>query len=183
MTINPIDFDAMTKTILNRLYKLDARPILMSPHTNLTVSWNEATISTHRTHSHLILSYAIDGNPIDESFPITTTSCNFGSHRSWIICKCGSRVATLFLKNNYFRCRTCHDLTYRSKREKLLSPKYASIRYLDQFEKIQNLEEKAKRKTWRKVPTKKQQRIEKLAIRQIQNLNEFNTFETRSRRD
>lgn len=43
---------------------------------------------------------------------------NFGGYRWWYKCpKCINRVKKLYLINGSFKCRKCHNLTYRSCRE------------------------------------------------------------------
>jgi len=74
------------------------------------------------------LSYSIglEGSKEDIRYtvPLTWTPCNFGGSRPWFVCpgvvkgvSCGRRVAKLYLKNRYFLCRYCHDLTYTSRQE------------------------------------------------------------------
>jgi len=62
----------------------------------------------------------------DYQVQLTTTECNFGGLRWWMICPltrngvpCGRRVTKLHLPpgGKYFGCRDCHDLTYRSQKE------------------------------------------------------------------
>jgi hypothetical protein len=48
----------------------------------------------------------------------TCTPCNFGGERAWFLCPaCDERKGKLHLKNSYFACRECHDLTYYSCRK------------------------------------------------------------------
>lgn len=81
---------------------------------------------THR----LILEYALGtgGGRVKVKQPIfvQTTKPNFGGVRYWLTCTlmangqcCGRRVGKLYLPpgSDYFGCRHCHDLTYRSCRE------------------------------------------------------------------
>jgi hypothetical protein len=53
------------------------------------------------------------------------TPCNFGGERPWFLCPaivngvpCRRRVAKLYLRDRYFLCRHCHDLTYASRQER-----------------------------------------------------------------
>ncbi len=56
---------------------------------------------------------------------LTTTPCFFGGHRWWFICPlitneqpCRKRVGVLYLdKDQYFGCRHCLNLTYKSCKE------------------------------------------------------------------
>jgi hypothetical protein len=61
---------------------------------------------------------------VSYAVPLSWTPCNFGGSRPWFVCpgvvngvSCGRRVAKLYLKNRYFLCRHCHDLTYSSQQE------------------------------------------------------------------
>jgi hypothetical protein len=53
-----------------------------------------------------------------DRFGVTSTIPNYGGLRFWWLCQCGARVAVLYLPpgQQYFRCRACHRLTYRSSR-------------------------------------------------------------------
>ena len=54
--------------------------------------------------------------------PVVVTPCHFGGERYWYLCPmrnsqggfCGERVGILYLLNDYFGCRHCHNLTYES---------------------------------------------------------------------
>jgi len=67
-----------------------------------------------------------DAREFDYKIELVTTPCHFGGVRYWFICPlvvngrpCRRRVSTLYLPPNgeYFGCRHCHDLTYRSQKE------------------------------------------------------------------
>ncbi|HEX9743954.1 MAG TPA: hypothetical protein VGB30_00870 [bacterium] len=60
---------------------------------------------------------------IELMVPLITTPAYFGNVRWWFACplikngeKCGRRIEKLYLQpgEEYFGCRHCHDLTYRS---------------------------------------------------------------------
>ena len=82
-------------------------------------------------HGAVELSYSVgsggaSGRKEDVSYTValTWTPCNFGGWRPWLMCPgrangvgCGRRVAKLYLRHRYFRCRHCHDLTYASRQE------------------------------------------------------------------
>lgn len=58
--------------------------------------------------------------PVRQTVKITTTECYFGGERIWFVCpECHNRAAKLHLppQATQFRCRGCHNLTYRSQRE------------------------------------------------------------------
>ena len=57
------------------------------------------------------------GVPVDEqTIPITTVRPHLGGKRFWLVCGCGRRAGRLYLPvgQRIFRCRHCHNLTYRS---------------------------------------------------------------------
>ncbi len=60
---------------------------------------------------------------VKQKYPIVMSKCNYGGVRYWFRCSvynsgvyCGRRVGKLFLGagSNYFACRHCYDLIYRS---------------------------------------------------------------------
>jgi hypothetical protein len=56
----------------------------------------------------------------DVQVPLTKTPCYFGGFRWWFICPdCGKRMAILYKPrySNFFLCRQCHNLTYKSCQE------------------------------------------------------------------
>lgn len=51
---------------------------------------------------------------IEDNIPLTWTLCNYGGARQWFNCPgCGRRVGLVY-GGKYFRCRHCHNLTYKS---------------------------------------------------------------------
>ena len=57
-------------------------------------------------------------------YPGTPRPCNYGGRRPWFQCpgmvngtRCGRRVAKLYQRGRYFRCRTCQKLAYSTQRE------------------------------------------------------------------
>lgn len=175
----------MAKTISNRLIRLPIGILIKSRYFEGSITWGDDSSVSFRKNPDLrniTLDYVIDSHSITETFGLSTSCCNYGNFRYWFTCVCGKRVGCLYLYRKYFRCRHCHDLTYRSKAFNLRSGKYAGIRYLDRYEKTQELEEKSKRKTWRKVPTKKQQKLEQLYLKQLEVAGEFDQYEKRHRR-
>lgn len=72
----------------------------------------------------LILSYRhrrhrdAEWEPVEQRIAIDHTPCQFGDFRPWWRCpRCGQRVAVLYGAGKYYRCRTCHGLTYASQQE------------------------------------------------------------------
>lgn len=82
--------------------------------------WNRAT-GQPRTKS-LQLRYRWNQSvDVCDTISLVTTRPHFGGIRWWFLCPlqvdgatCGNRVAKLHLRNGYFGCRSCHDLTYLS---------------------------------------------------------------------
>jgi hypothetical protein len=54
-----------------------------------------------------------------QTFPLVSTSPNYGGTRWWFRCVCGRRVAKLYLPpgSTEFLCRHCHEVVYSSQRE------------------------------------------------------------------
>lgn len=82
--------------------------------------------SPRQSEEHLALTYSISGCEIKEDIEITSIPSPLGRGRrcyflcpGWDDAPCGKRVGKLYLPRGeeYFRCRACHDLTYRSVKE------------------------------------------------------------------
>jgi hypothetical protein len=97
-----------------------------------TFSWGEKgpeigfSINTKKRHDyHLRLIYEVvfsdsTRQKVHIYIPITETPQNWGGVRYWFSCPvCGRRINTLYLPHyaTRFKCRKCHDLTYRSCQE------------------------------------------------------------------
>lgn len=72
--------------------------------------------------------------PFEYPVRLVTTGCHLGGVRWWFVCPlttngtpCGRRVRKLYLSGNYFGCRHCHRLAYRSSQESD-SRVYAAVR-------------------------------------------------------
>lgn len=64
--------------------------------------------------------YAIGERELDYEIALDSTAPFFGGKRIWFFCNyCGDRVAKLYLPTGklYLKCRSCHDLTYRCRKE------------------------------------------------------------------
>jgi hypothetical protein len=55
----------------------------------------------------------------EQTIPLTTVRPHLGGKRFWFRCACRKRVGRLYLSpgQRVFRCRSCHNLTYRSAQE------------------------------------------------------------------
>jgi hypothetical protein len=92
--------------------------------------WNDGTtirveIQATRVETQanrVVLRYHVLGpggqrDPIDEGILLDRTEGGPGGQRLWFLCPgCGKRVAILYLKKYYFRCRRCLGLVYRSQK-------------------------------------------------------------------
>lgn len=53
-----------------------------------------------------------------EDIKFDSTPCHFGGSRYWFLCPCcKTRITTVYKLNNVYRCRHCHNLTFRSQSE------------------------------------------------------------------
>lgn len=105
----------------------------------------------------------------DYKVPLVATRCHLGGFRFWFKCPllrkgvvCNRRVGVLYLDGNYFGCRQCHNLAYRSQHENRRSIFGQFFGSYDIEEKAEQLENEAKRFTYRGKPTKKWRKIESL---------------------
>lgn len=55
----------------------------------------------------------------EQTIPVATVQPPLGGRRFWLLCRCGRRSGRLYLPpgQRAFKCRHCHNLTYRSARE------------------------------------------------------------------
>ena len=87
-----------------------------------TVTWSRVghvtgTVAINGDGDSVKLTYALDGQEIEERVALSRTPVHFGGHRFWFLCPgCERRIAILY-GGERFRCRHCHDLRYRSQRE------------------------------------------------------------------
>lgn len=92
-----------------------------------TITWTD-----HRTNAELYrVAYAVerrdgktmqlrlnDAGDLVEFVEMVATHPHFGGRRWWMLCpRCASRVGRLYLERGRFRCRSCHDLRYRSSQQ------------------------------------------------------------------
>lgn len=124
------------------------------------------------TKRSLELNYTVtDGytgkkRPISYRVPLDTTLCNFSGYRYWFRCPlykngehCNRRVATLYFVGDYFGCRHCYNLTYKSRNENRKNALYYLFNIFDRGEKIDNLKASLKRRYYRGSPTRKYRKI------------------------
>lgn len=96
------------------------REKLLKPGLSFTWHWRDdegkdrASIGVITQEDCVQLVYRADGKPIRTDIQLSETKTGFGM-RKWFHCpSCGGRVAILYLKYNYFKCRKCQELNYSS---------------------------------------------------------------------
>jgi hypothetical protein len=99
-------------------------------------------------YGHIKLSYTqtdLNGEKKDFDYEIklTSTSCRYGGLRYWFICPlvdggnpCGRRVGVLYKLGDYFGCRHCQELTYKSRNLGGLAKKAGRIISLPELEEL-----------------------------------------------
>lgn len=100
--------------------------------------------------------------------PLQESSCHFGGRRHWFMCSmvrngnfCGKWVGVLYKCGDYFACRHCFNLTYRSRNDNRRSKFYVTLRFLDTSAKIKTLENEIKsRRVYAGKLTKKARRLQ-----------------------
>ncbi len=109
----------------------------------------------------------------DYRVPLERTNCHFGGTRFWFKCSlykrgmyCGKRVGVLYKDGDWFGCRHCYELTYSSRNANRGYKHYPLFRILELETQAEKLEMKSRNYTYRGVPTKKRQKLEKI-YRQI----------------
>ena len=75
----------------------------------------------------------------DYKIQLTTTPCNYGGKRYWFICPlnkdgvlCNKRVAMLYKGGDYFGCRHCYNITYKSRNLKFIMTSEPELEKLEQ---------------------------------------------------
>lgn len=109
-----------------------------------------------------------ENQEFDYTIELTTTPCNFGELRYWFLCplvkngvKCNRRVGVLYKGGDYFGCRHCYNLSYHSRNE---NPRFRGLPWIDytRENKVEELQQRMKRKYYAGKPTKTYQRIKQL---------------------
>ncbi len=120
------------RTTKEELKRIDIRymkkaGLLIADHKG-TLSWNcngepSGKIGYTMHRDEMILKYSFQEPnkgwvPVEQTIPISRTSCNYGGERAWLHCPlCQSRVAILYMVYGVFQCRHCHNVPYSSQQE------------------------------------------------------------------
>ncbi len=134
------------------------------------IKWNNSVGETYfkvdisisiDTDSFITLTYSSEEIEIKDRISLTTTTCNFGGKRYWLLCfSCNKRVGNLYKVGQYFACRYCHCLTYKSRNLKKSLRDNIVFSTLNNMIKIQKLEDNLTRHTYAGLATKKKQRLD-----------------------
>ncbi len=137
---------------------------------NVDLSQDDPNVRFHYTQTD---NYSGEKKDFDYRVPLERTECHFGGTRFWFKCSlyksgvyCGRRVGVLYKDGDWFGCRHCYELTYSSRNANRGYKNYPLFRVLELETLAEKLEMKARNYTYRGVPTKKRQRLEKI-YRQI----------------
>lgn len=114
---------AISKTAIEHCRNIDIRrwqreDLLKSGFSFSWHWWNDkekitASLGVKIQENHIVLSYFAN-DEIRTAIGLDETKTNYGS-RKWFLCPaCGKRVAILYMKGEYYKCRACHNLNYRS---------------------------------------------------------------------
>jgi hypothetical protein len=131
---------------------------------------------------HYTTTDSTTGIKQDEDYKVmlVKSACHYGSFRYWFLCPlykdgapCGKRVGVLYKGDNHFGCRHCYDLTYSSKNNGKTMKAHPEFQALMVTSEIEKLEKKARRKTWKGIPTKKQQKLDRLYKKSVACLQNF----------
>ncbi len=165
---------------------------------NTTISWGEngsrgritAQVSIWGDDKYVRFIYTQTDNitgekkDFDYKVQLVETPCHLGGTRLWFKCPlyksgvyCGRRVGLLYKDGDWFGCRHCYELTYASRKVNTGYKLYPMFRVLELDAKIEKLEMKAKRYTYRGKPTKKRQKLEKLYRQAMWNYQDFQSAE------
>ena len=101
----------------------------------------------------------------DYNVKLVSTPCNYGGQRSWLVCPlgdCNRSVGTLYKGGDYFGCRHCYNLSYRSRNENRRSSFFPVGRFIEHDRKARELRESLNRQTYAGRPTRKARRVNAL---------------------
>ncbi len=114
------------------------------------------------------------------SFTLTSTPCYFGGQRYWFICTadkdgepCGKRAGVLYLINDIFACRRCHDLAYESQQRNHVGRRAFCRKYREGEKNMERSFMEMRIKQWRGNPTKRYQKWLMLSERRTRDASRF----------
>ena len=117
----------------------------------------------------------------DYEVKLLRTPCHYGYFkRHWFECPlvkggvpCGRRVGVLYKNGDYFGCRHCYELTYSSRKVNRRYKMYAMFRTIELETKIEKLQQKTKKYTYKGKLTRKGKRLERLSAELIHSYGQF----------
>lgn len=160
---------------------------------SLIISWGDngelgkinATVKITEPHNnYLQLNYFVENREFNYKVKIVTTTCNYGGVRYWFICplaknqiKCENRVGTLYDNGDYFGCRECCELTYKSRKKTRNSQVSFLANYFDIGDELYKIKNSGKRFSYGGKPTKTRRKLENLYRRRVDVLSGFELVE------
>ncbi|TSC85807.1 MAG: hypothetical protein G01um10147_1083 [Microgenomates group bacterium Gr01-1014_7] len=151
------------------VWELRRKRYFDATYTSGEISWPSGGLVAHvevstSKNPNIELSYTLKGQngdvkDINYRLRLATSPCYFGGRRWWIVCQCGRRIGVLYRGDNYFRCRHCYSLTYRSRNEKKSLRSNPLFRTLNDVLRISNLKDKIKREVYGGEPTNNQREL------------------------
>ncbi len=139
----------------------------------------EAKVSVDANNGHARFRHGPQNYPVK----LTSTPCFFGGQRYWFICPlvirgrpCKRRCAVLYLVGEYFGCRECYGLAYRSQR----LPRSGLVGAFEGFctyDRVLHIIESLRIKYWHGRPTKRYRRLLQRQQRLAPNFRNLNHFE------
>lgn len=149
-------------------------------------------VSTLEGDSYLRIYYTQRNRNTDEKtdfdykIPLTSTPCRYGGNRYWFICPwykngvyCGKRVGTLYKDGDYFACRHCYALTYRSRNQNRRNGLFHLFSIITLEDELEEILGKVKRTFYRGKLTKKMEKFERLQARRSMDYRQYIQLEKR----
>jgi hypothetical protein len=97
----------------NRIFGTWTRGGLIAAQVEIDIEQNQLRIRYVRVSS------SGEREPVACVVSIASTPCNYGGIRRWFCCPdCRKRIAVIYIQGRSCTCRRCHDLVYRSQRER-----------------------------------------------------------------
>jgi len=105
----------------------------------------EVSTGDGRVH-YVRFKYTYGDQSFDYKAFLDTTLCHYGGERYWFLCpfrkadgkQCKKRVGVLYLKGDYFACRHCHKLTYKTRNLSGKEKKLGTITPIAELERLHN---------------------------------------------